>query len=44
MNEGYTLDLQKEEDDLNAKIEEWERQGEILWRQKTKSKWLKKGE
>ena len=25
MNEGYTLDLQKEEDDLNAKIEERER-------------------
>ena len=31
MNEGYTPNLQKEEVNLNAKIEEREIQEEIIW-------------
>ena len=44
MNEGYAPNLQKEEADLNAKIEEMEIQEDILWRQKSRSKWIKEGE
>ena len=43
MNEGYTPNLHKEEVDLNSKIEEWERQEEIIWHKKYRIKWLKEG-
>ena len=44
MNSGYTTKLQVEEDRLCRKIEERERQEEILWHHKSRIKWLKDGE
>ena len=42
-NEGYTLDLKKEEMSLCSKLEEREKQEEIIWRKKYQNRWLKEG-
>jgi hypothetical protein len=39
-----TVDLMKEEEKLQAQLEERRKQEEILWRQKSRVQWLKEGE
>jgi hypothetical protein len=39
-----TVELMKEEEELQAQLEERKRQEEILWRQKSRVQWLKEGE
>ena len=43
MNNGYTTNLYMEETNICSKIEERERQEEILWHQKSRIRWLKEG-
>ena len=44
MNSSYTSDLQEEEARLCTKIQERERQEEILWHRKSRVRWIKEGE
>jgi hypothetical protein len=39
-----TTDLMKEEEELQAELEERKKQEEIMWRQKSRVQWLKEGE
>jgi exonuclease III len=39
-----TVELMKEEEELQAQLEERRKQEEILWRQKSRVQWLKEGE
>ena len=41
MNEGYTIEIQEEEECMCNMLKERESQEEILWRQKTRVSWLK---
>ena len=43
-NEGYSMALKEEERILEAKLEEWEKQEEIMWWQKSRIRWLQEGE
>jgi hypothetical protein len=39
-----TPDLMKEEAELQVELDEWKKQEEIMWRQKSRVQWLKEGE
>ena len=44
MNDGWDVDMQKEEKELWGQLEGREKQEGIYWRQKSKVKWLQEGE